>query len=289
MIGEQKREFLTLQRIEDFLEDSSNRGCGLSCIKSYRKVLTDLYDFMPGVRSGNPTGASPEGKWITDETGPSWSSWMRAQGLSPRTVNTKISAWNSFVKYLGHKEWAMDDFIEIEDENQPELTRAEYLRLLSTAREQGKDRTYMLIKTMGGAGLRVQELPQLTVEAVREGEVLLERHNKKQSRILRLPPVLKNELQEYSKRNGIKGGPVFVTSNGKPLPRSAIDNSISLLSRDARVESEKANPRCLRHMYEDTQKNIQTNMMVLMEQLYEQMLEQEEISIRWGETQYRAQ
>ena len=77
----------------------------------------------------------------------------------------------------------------------------------------------------------------------------------------------------------------------KERPALFIDQHLffRLLSRDARVESEKANPRCLRHMYEDTQKNIQTNMMVLMEQLYEQMLEQEEISIRWGETQYRAQ
>ena len=67
------------------------------------------------------------------------------------------------MQYLGHREWQMGDFHRDKGNIQPELSRTEYLRLLSAAKHLGKEKAYLLIKTLGGAGMRVQELPQLTL------------------------------------------------------------------------------------------------------------------------------
>lgn len=45
----------------------------------------------------------------------------------------------------------------------------EYLRLLQAARILEKERTYLLVKIFALAGIRVGELPQVTVERVRAG------------------------------------------------------------------------------------------------------------------------
>ena len=49
---------------------------------------------------------------------------------------------------------------------QPELTRAEYLRLLKAAKLKKSERTYFIIKTICCGGVHVQEIPELTLEAV---------------------------------------------------------------------------------------------------------------------------
>lgn len=56
---------------------------------------------------------------------------------------------------------------------QPELTRAEYLRLLQAARALEKERAYLLVKVFALLGIRVGELPQVTVEQVKAGRLLL--------------------------------------------------------------------------------------------------------------------
>lgn len=324
-------EWVTPEKIEEFLENIAARGRGSACVESYRRILAGVYEFLPGkgkvlgpatetervtgaesvpregsvlgseivpgkekvLKKENGTGSvsmagaeavpGTMGRWMDGDSGPSWLRRMKEQGLSPRTVNTRISAWNSFMRYLKRKEWYLEDFETVDSQDQPELSRSEYLRLLAAARNRGKDRTYMLIKALGGAGLRVQELSQLTVESVRDGRVPLERHNGRQSRILHLPLVFQRELQNYLERNQIRSGPVFVTGTGRPLPRSAINSCISQLSLEARVQAEKANPRCLRNMYEETQRTIQSNISLLVEQAYEQQLEREELSVGWEE------
>ena len=143
--------------IDGYLGSLAGKGRSSSSLESYRRVLKGIYEYLP------------EGKEIREGTGAEWKSYLEGQGFSPVTVDCRISVWNGLVQYLGHREWQMDDFRREKGEVQPELSRAEYLKLLSMAKHMGKEKAYLLIKTLGGAGMRVQELPQLTVEAVGRG------------------------------------------------------------------------------------------------------------------------
>lgn len=265
------RERLTPELIERFLDSQGEKGRGESTAQIYRSTLKALYDYLP------------DGKALDAETGRSWKAWLDGQGLAHRTVNAKLSVWNSFVRYLGYPEWQTEDFWPIEAEAQPRLTREEYLRMLSTARALELEREYLLVKTLGGVGVRLQELSQLTAEAVREGRVRLERRNRSQCRLLSIPDPLRRELLDYLEREHISRGPVFRGQNGEPLSRVMAHRYVSRIGREARVPEEKSTPRCLWRMYEGTRAEIRDNVYALMERAYELILEEEQLAVGWLE------
>lgn len=264
-------EPITREGIEAFLESLRKKKRGESSLDHYRRSLTALYVWLP------------EEKRLYRDTGTAWRRWLlETKGFCNRTVNTYMSVLNGYLRFLGHRDWQVEEFVREADDMQPELSRAEYLRLLSAAKKMGKEKSYLLIKTMGGAGVRVQELSQVTVEAVAHGMVCLDSHNGLRLRVMRIPKVLKEELTEYIRRECIKSGPVFLSREGKPLGRATVHHSVKMLSQEARVEPEKANPRCLWKMYCNTQDGIQANIDALTYQAYEYMMEKEQLTIGWA-------
>ncbi len=264
-------EKLTLEAIEEFLESLRRKNRGKSSLDTYRRSLAGLYAWLP------------EDKRLDKDTGARWRRWMlEEKGFSHMTVNTQVSIMNTYLRHIGHRDWQVEEFVR-EPAQQPELSREEYLRLLSAARQLGRERSYLLIKTMGGAGVRVQEMSQVTAEAVLSGTVELDSHNKQRLRTLYIPETLRRELIEYMRRYNIKSGPIFLTRDGKPLSRSTIHHYVSAISRDAQVDSEKANPRCLWKMYQSVQEGIRADVDTLIRQTYERMVEKEQISIGWDE------
>lgn len=263
-------EILTLEVIEEFLESQAKRGIAPASLEAYRRNLTKLLEFLP------------DEKRLTAETGRAWKARMEAEGVSPRSVNSRLSALNSLCEYLGRREFQTRDFLESPEVLQPELTRAEYLRLLQAAKALEKERVYLLIKVLGGAGLRIQELPQLTAQAVRSGSVELRYHNDRCARVLRLPGELREELLNYTRREGIAEGPVFRTAAGAPIARTYAVKLLQSVSGAARVEAEKATPRCLWNMYQATREAILSSIQILADQAYERMLAEEQRLTGWN-------
>lgn len=265
-----EKEVMTPELIDAFIEMLREKNRGENSLENYHRILTAVYDWLP------------EGKILDENTGIKRRRWLlEEKGFSHRTVNTQMSALNSFLRYLGHRDWQVDEFVRVTDDVQPELSRAEYLRLLSAAKQMGKEKTYLLIKTMGGAGVRVQEMSQVTAEAVRQGAVKLDSHNGLRLRVMFLPRSLQAELMEYIHKEKIESGSVFRTRDGKPLSRTTIHHYVNAVSREARVDPEKANPRCLWKMYQSTQDGIEENIHVLIRQAYENMMEREQLAIGW--------
>ena len=128
-------ETITPERIEEFLAFLEEKGRGDSSLQSYRRILTELCRYLP------------EEKVIGEGTGQEWKSHLEKMGFQPATVNTHMSVWNSFLRFLGRREWQLEDFNREKENVQPQLSRAEYLRLLSAAKHLGKEKSYLLIKT----------------------------------------------------------------------------------------------------------------------------------------------
>lgn len=253
------------------MESLRRKNRGKSSLDTYRRSLMGLFAWLP------------EDKLLEKDTGMRWRRWMlEEKGFSHMTVNTQVSIMNTYLRYIGRRDWQVEEFVR-EPAQQPKLSREEYLRLLAAARRLGRERSYLLIKIMGGAGVRVQEMSQVTAEAVFQGTVELDSHNKQRLRTLYIPKVLRKELMEYMRRYNIKSGPIFRTRDGKPLSRSMIHHYVSAISSDAQVDSEKANPRCLWKMYQSIQEGIRADVDTLVRQTYERMVEKEQSSIGWDE------
>ena len=139
-------EILTPEVIEEFLVYQEGRGIGPASLEAYRRNLTKLLEFLP------------EGKSLTVETGRVWRAQMEMDGVTPRSVNSRLSALNSLCEYLGRREFQTRDFMREEAVLQPELTRAEDLRLLQAARTSrgapgGAAGVYPAGEYPGGAGV----------------------------------------------------------------------------------------------------------------------------------------
>ena len=263
----QRSVILTPEEIEGYLAYLRERGRTEGTLRTYRRSLQLLYR------------ALPEDKEIQPDTLLCWQGELVAAGYSPSTVNMCLSVANNFLSHQGLQPFRTPEQLAARDEARPELTRREYLRLLQTARLLGKERLYLLIKLFATTGLTVQELHNVTVEAVREGRVTVYPGGVKT--LLRFPPCVQEELAGYASRQGVASGPVFVTRTGGLLNRTNVADSIRRLCRDAQVDERKGNPRCLRRLYQETQKGIRDNLALLMEQAYDRMLEEEQLYAGW--------
>ena len=169
---------------------------------------------------------------------------------APATVNSMLTAVSGYLRFYGWGELAVQP-LKIQkalflDENK-ELTRAEYARLVRAARERGSERLCLVMQTICATGIRVSELRFITVEAVRRGRA--EIANKGKRRCVFLPEKLRRLLRDYAKEQKKTAGAVFTTRTGKPLDRSNIWRDMKSLCQSAGVASEKVFPHSLRHLF----------------------------------------
>ena len=258
---------VTWEEVCRYLDSLAARGRRRETIQVYRPKLEAFYHFLP------------EDKRVAADTLELWRAALLREGYSPGTANTHVSAANGLLAYLGRRDLQLIGQLDTEGEIQPELSRTEYLRLLATARNLGRERTYLMVKVFALTGIRVSELNRVTVRAVEEGRVLTACDGRAQ--YVLIPACLRKELTVYLRRVGITAGPVFVTRSGRPMRRTQVSGEIRTLCRDARVDGDKSNPRCLRRLYQVTQERIRDSVQILAEQAHERMLEEEQLTVGW--------
>ena len=258
---------VTWEEVCRYLDSLAARGRRRETIQVYRPKLEAFYHFLP------------EDKRVAADTLELWRAALLREGYSPGTANTHVSAANGLLAYLGRRDLQLIGQLDTEGEIQPELSRTEYLRLLATARNLGRERTYLMVKVFALTGIRVSELNRVTVRAVEEGRVLTACDGRAQ--YVLIPACLRKELTVYLRRVGITAGPVFVTRSGRPMRRTQVSGEIRTLCRDARVDGDKSNPRCLRRLYQVTQERIRDSVQILAEQAHERMLEEEQRTVGW--------
>lgn len=117
-----------------------------------------------------------EGREVTRELVIAYKTRLEETGRGAQSLNTVLSALNSLFRFLGWEDCRVKTFhIQrriCRPENE-ELTRAEYEKLVKTAEGNGDRRLSLLLQTVCGTGIRVSELPFITVEAVRKGEAVV--------------------------------------------------------------------------------------------------------------------
>lgn len=260
---------VTPDAIQAYLDRLTAKGRGASTVKNYSNKLTMFYQELP------------EGKQVTEQVLLDWRQSLLERGYSPNTVNTYLTAVNGLLDHIGRRDLQLVDRLELDPSVQPELTRAEYLRLLGAAKVLERERTYLLVKLFALTGIRVGDVAGLSAWSVERGQVQ-GTDNSGRAHGIPLPACLQEELRDYLRRTGTAAGPVFVTRNGRPLRRTQISKEIRDLSKPAQVAEGQCNPRCLRKLYQATQEHIEANVRLLVRQAQDQLLEQEQMAIGWA-------
>lgn len=190
------------------------------------------------------------GGMVTREAAAGWREHLLEEGLSPVTVNAKLSAVNGLFRFLGWEELRVR-FLKVQRrafrDAARELSRQEYARLLEAARALGRERTGLLLETICATGIRVSEVQYITVEAAVRGRVEVALKGK--IRTVLLPSRLCRKLLKYAKKEKIVSGEIFLSENGKGISRCRIWREMKRLCQAAGVEPSKVFPHNLRHLF----------------------------------------
>lgn len=166
------------------------------------------------------------------------------------SANSMIAALNSFFRFAGWEDCCVKQF-KIQKmifcNRNKELTKEEYFRLCRTAEKMQNERLSMILQTLGGTGIRISELPYITVEALRKGKTVVNCKNK--IRVIFIVKQLQLRLMRYCRKTGHTTGPVFVTQSGKPMDRSDIWREMKKICKKAGVDPAKVFPHNLRHLF----------------------------------------
>ena len=199
---------------------------------------------------------SPEGEFavlVDREASTGWKTHLMQAGYAPVTINTMLSSLNSFFSFLGWEECRVK-FLKIQRrvfrEQEKELSRAEYERLLEAAGAAGNSRLALLLETICATGIRVSEVRYITVEAFRRKRADISLKGK--IRTILLPGRLCKKLRDYARKQNITTGEIFITQKGKSMSRCQIWREMKSLCEKAGVNPSKVFPHNLRHLFART-------------------------------------
>ncbi len=194
------------------------------------------------------------------------------QGGKMTSVNLYIVATNRFLKYAGFEGCALKTE-RLQKRQCPEniLNREEYGKLLSYARESGRDKYYCIMRTLALTGIRVSELADCTVEALRCRKFVTS--NKGKTRAVYLPDKLISDLRRYCCDNNILSGSIFRGNTERAISRTAVYKMLIHLADMTGVPKEKAHPHSFRHLFAVTYMEQYSNLFELADILGHSSLE----------------
>ena len=167
-----------------------------------------------------------------------------------RSINSMLASINSLFSFLGWHDLRVKS-LKLQQQvfcpEEKELTKAEYARLCKTAERKHNERLNLILQTICGTGIRVSELQFITVEAVKNGEAIV--NCKAKTRSVFIVKELKQKLLRYAAEQNIKSGMIFVTRAGKPISRTNIWREMKALCAEADVNPGKVYPHNLRHLF----------------------------------------
>lgn len=186
---------------------------------------------------------------VTKETVIAYKKYLQ-ENYAVRSVNSMLASINSLFVFLGWHDSKVKS-LKLQQQvfcpEEKELTKAKYARLCRTAERKQNERLNLILQTICSTGIRVSELQYITVEAVKNGEAVV--NSKAKTRSVFIVKELKQKLLRYAAEQGIKSGMIFVTRTGKPISRTNIWREMKALCEEANVNPQKVFPHNLRHLF----------------------------------------
>ena len=262
---------VTLDMIDEFLSDLEAQGKKQVSIQVYRRTLKRWYESLP------------EDKMIAEDAQARWTATLREKGVADANITTYVSTLNLFLKYLGYPIVAREK-VPYEQKKKAKvervLTREEYQFLLHGAKEKGYRRTYLLIKTIGGLGIRGTEVQDLTVDGVRQGEMTIA--SGRFTRTVKIYEPIRSDLLKYAIERGIEEGPIFITKDGQGMQHFLIWKEIKKVCRQIGMPEDKGTPITLYNMYQETKRTLPVQSVGEVDLKYQELLQEEEAVVGWN-------
>lgn len=235
-----KGQILSNKAVEDFEKYLYKEEKSENTIQKY---LHDVQAFMMFAGENE----------ITKEAVIAYKNKLINEHYAVRSINSMLASLNSLFAFLCWSDCRVKS-IKLQRQvycpEEKELTKAEYMRLVNTAKQKGNARLNLILQTICGTGIRVSELQFITVEAVKIGEASVSLKGK--TRSVFIVKELRKKLLRYTAEQKIRSGAIFITRTGKPMNRTNIWREMKNLCEQANVNPRKVFPHNLRHLFART-------------------------------------
>ena len=216
-------------------------------LKSEEKSENTIEKYIRDVRA---FAAYQNGAEVTKETVIAYKRNLLSVNYAVRSINSMLASINSLFSFLGWVDCRVKSIKlqrQIYCPEEKELTKAEYMRLVNTAKQKGNERLNLILQTICGTGIRVSELQYITVEAVKRGEAFVSLKGK--TRTVFIVKELRQKLLRYAAEQRITSGYIFISRSGRPISRTNIWREMKSLCVQAGVNPQKVFPHNLRHLF----------------------------------------
>ena len=235
-----KGKFLTEEMAKAFEKYLRREEKSENTVKKYLRDVRAFAAYLNGAE-------------VTKETVITFKSKLLGESYSVRSINSMLASLNGLFSFLGWEDCRVKSVKlqrQIYCPEEKELTKAEYMRLVDTAKQKGNERLNLILQTICGTGIRVSELQYITVETVKNREAIVALKGK--TRSVFLVKELRKKLIRYAAKQNIQSGAVFITRTGKPMNRTNIWREMKGLCKQAGVNPKKVFPHNLRHLFART-------------------------------------
>ena len=232
-----KGRILTSKAVQSFKKYLREEEKSANTIEKYLRDVRAFAEYLGGAE-------------VTKEAVIAYKSKLLAESYAVRSINSMLASLNGLFSFLGWTDCRVKSIKlqrQIYCPEEKELTKAEYMRLVNTAKQKGNERLNLILQTICGTGIRVSELQYITVEAVKCGEAIVSLKGK--TRTIFIVRELQKKLLRYAAEQGISSGTIFITRTGRPLSRTNIWREMKGLCEQAGVNPQKVFPHNLRRLF----------------------------------------
>ena len=232
-----KGQILTSEAIDRYKKYLREEEKSENTIEKYLRDVRAFAVYLSGVEVTKGTVIAYKGKLLSEN-------------YTVRSVNSMLASLNSLFVFLGWEDCKVKSIKfqrQIYCPEEKELTKAEYMRLVRTAKQKGNERLNLILQTICGTGIRVSELQYITVEALKNGKAVVSLKGK--TRSVFIVKELRKKLLRYTAEQKILSGAIFITRTGKPISRTNIWREMKGLCKQAGVNPSKVFPHNLRHLF----------------------------------------
>ena len=268
-----------LNEVKDFKKYLTRIEKAENTIEKYVRDLENMYEHMKRQKEYcRGELASPS---INKESILKYKEHLINKYSKTSTINSKLSSINAYLKYIGKDELKTTLIKKqkkyFSDVNAT-LSKEELNSMLNACKNNTKNK--LIIETIARTGIRASELKYITYEAIINNVAVVNNKGKVREVILprdlcekikyymcdsnnhkgelREPLVSRGELSKgaplgvTSPKKTCRGelaSPIFVTRNKKPIDRKAIWSILKNVARKANIDTKKAHPHNLRHLF----------------------------------------
>lgn len=249
-----KNHILTEEMLTEFQRHLRLKERSKATVEKYMRDVRGLLQFACGQE-------------MTRELLIEYKEHLRGQ-LSDRSVNSVLAAINSLLTYLGWQELKLKS-LRLQQTvfcpEERELSKEEYKQLCWVAEKKQNHRLNLILQTICGTGIRISELPFITVEAAKCGTASV--NCKAKTRSVLIVQNLRKKLLKYAAAHHIESGAIFVTKNNRPIHRTTVWREMKRLCEEAQVDPRKVYPHNLRHLFARVFYNLQKDIVRLADVL----------------------